>query len=666
MSSAVVSADVEPSETEFEREMRTALEEIAVEAAKIIGFQDCAIALYHPTANELRTLASSNPTLDAPSRRFAPGEGVAGHVALAMRPILIRDVSQDPRFLDLRQRPIASALCVPIVHEDSRLMGTITAVSSKVGAFDEHDLRMLEVLAEMASLSICYIFRAHQLRVLNRIGQRLLRVSTLDDVMALLVEELGSLIPLDLLRLEIKSPAGSVARPPLYWFAPDIRPVRPHMDFDQGLIQRARILPAEEVARGLRVAPDDLSCKSFVVVPLRVDTEVHGTLVAGTRHTAAYAHEDLGAVETAAIQAALWVRNHLLYEQLRLQNERVEAFFAYSSDAVLMLAKDRIVNLNEAACRLLGIEAEDCVGRRREEVLELAPVTTREPGASPLYVLSTPRGEREVEMNESGIVVEGVEHRIVTLRDVTEQRDLDRAKANFISMVSHELRTPLNSVLGFSDILITGAPGPLTERQHEFLEHIRSSSRHLVQLVNDILDLSRLDAGAFSLSRGPFLPGMLAQQVAAEMSGLAREAGVDLDLKVAEALPKADGDGGRIKQVLINLVGNALKFTPEGGSVTVEVEAGEDEVTFSVRDTGPGIPEAEQGKVFERFYQSVQSPRLATKGSGLGLTIAKLLVERHGGRIWIESEPGRGSTFRFTVPAIPEVRRDQVGASAQD
>jgi signal transduction histidine kinase len=217
-------------------------------------------------------------------------------------------------------------------------------------------------------------------------------------------------------------------------------------------------------------------------------------------------------------------------------------------------------------------------------------------------------------------------------------------------MVSHELRTPLNSVLGFADILLTGSPGGLNETQCEFLGHISSSSRHLVQLVNDILDLSRMDTGHFTLSLGPMIPGLPARQVVSALSSLAPEAEVELSAEIEPGVPLVRADGRRVEQVLINLVGNALRFTPAGGSVHIAVFADETGVVYRVADTGPGIAPEEHEKIWERFYQPTVAPRLATKGSGLGLTIARSLVEAHGGEIWMESEPGKGSAFSFRLP----------------
>lgn len=333
------------------------------------------------------------------------------------------------------------------------------------------------------------------------------------------------------------------------------------------------------------------------------------------------------------------------------ENEVLEAVFSLSSDAIFVLNNGLITRMNPVAARMLGVDMSRWTVQPREAVLRLAPLAAANSAEPHLYSMQTALGTREVEVSECFIPSpRETSCSILTIRDVTDRMQLDRAKTNFVSMVSHELRTPLNSIIGYTDLLLSGRPGPITDHQQEFLGYVRSSSRLLLGLVNDILDLSRIDAGHFQLDCGPLLPAHLLRDVVADLSGLARDAGVDLSFSVVDDLPRVFGDGRRIEQVLINLIGNALKFTPSGGRVIVMVSTGDGEIIFEIQDTGAGIPPEEQPRVFERFYQPAASPRVATKGTGLGLTIAQSLVTAHGGRIWLESEPGAGSTFYFTLP----------------
>ncbi len=612
--------------------------------------RDCSVALFQPAQDELITLANSNPDLRTPRARFKLGQGIAGVVGQALEPLVVPDVGQEPRFLRLSARDIRSMISVPIVGAGSQLFGVITAVSADTHSFGERELMLLGTIADMTALSIAQLVQTHRLQVLNRLGQQLLAAISTEEGFNLLRDSLLTLIPLDLLYLQ---EAGKEQYPALQWCSPRVLPLHAPKDFGSISHEGPQLLSLEQ-ANDLLDQKDAVGCcGSWLVLPLTASGELLGHLIVGTVRPGAYTADQIKMLETIGSQMALWMKNQKLYERVRAQGERLEAVFGSSSDAILMLSDQVVTRVNPAATVLLGLREDECVGRHQADLLRLFPADDLLPDDTNLYGIHTPAGAREVELFSSAVTVDGVERTISTLRDVTEQRQLDRVKASFISMVSHELRTPLNSVLGFSDILLTGAAGSINEDQREFLGHIKSSSRHLVQLVNDILDLSRIDAGHFRLNVGPLLPGMLVRQVVAELSGLAGTAQVELVAEVAPGLPPTQGDARRVEQVLINLVGNALKFTPEGGTVRVRVAADSDHLLFSVIDNGAGIPEEERDKIFERFYQPATTPGLATKGSGLGLTIAKHLVEQHQGRIWLESEVGVGSAFHFSLPILP-------------
>lgn len=640
-------ADVELLAHTPRHELRRALEAIALKAASIIEDCDCSVALYQPSRDELITLASSNPKLDTPQTRFRPGDGIAGHVASTREPFLARDVNQEHRFLSLSTRPVGSVLCVPILSSDRQLLGTITAVSPEPGGFGDREQMLLSTIADMAALSIAQLVHAHRLQVLNLLSQRLLASSDLDETFDFLRNALLTLIPLDVLCLQESAPESAAS---LLWCSdsvtiPFVSPNLALLHVDEPLLlsphQRDTLLGQES---------DSGCCNSCVLLPLKASGQLLGHLLVATDRADAYSVEHIQTLDTIASQTALWLKNQTLYERVLAQGERLEAVFGSSSDAIFMLSDDVVTRANPAALHLLGLTEDECVGRRQDELVQVVPVADPDGDKAAVTSIQTRSGTREVEMVRSTAVVEDVSYSILTLRDVTEQRELDRVKASFISMVSHELRTPLNSILGFSDILLTGAAGSINDHQREFLGHIKTSSRHLVQLVNDILDLSRIDAGHFRLDIGPLLPGVLVRQVVAQLSGLAAAAQVELLAEVEENLPPAHGDARRIEQVLINLVGNALKFTPAGGKVRVRVVQGTGKLVFSVIDNGAGIAEEEREKIFERFYQPATTPGLATKGSGLGLTIARHLVEQHQGCIWLESEVGVGSEFYFTLP----------------
>jgi signal transduction histidine kinase/CHASE3 domain sensor protein len=259
---------------------------------------------------------------------------------------------------------------------------------------------------------------------------------------------------------------------------------------------------------------------------------------------------------------------------------------------------------------------------------------------------------------------EDLERRVVErteeLADVNRQleernREVERAnrmKSQFLARMSHELRTPLNAIVGFSDLLAEESAGPLHEKQRRFVGHIRAGARHLLQLINDVLDVSKIEAGRIELSLVNFGALEATVELLSIIRPLAMSKGIRVDSTIGEDL-LVHADRVRFKQILYNLLSNAVKFTPEGGRVWIEAAKTDGFVRICVGDTGIGIPPEEHTAVFEEFYQAGGTAKIAGEGTGLGLSITKRLVELHGGKIWVESEPDRGSRFSFTLPCAP-------------
>jgi signal transduction histidine kinase len=237
---------------------------------------------------------------------------------------------------------------------------------------------------------------------------------------------------------------------------------------------------------------------------------------------------------------------------------------------------------------------------------------------------------------------------------VIEMRELDKIKSQFLANMSHELRTPLNSIIGFSRVILKGIDGPTTEQQHQDLSAIYNSGQHLLGLINDILDLSKIDAGKMELTLEELNIVDTIKSVLATAVGLVKDKPVKLTSELDAALPTVRADPMRIRQILLNLISNASKFTEEGTvTVTAEVQSasnGLKEMVISIIDTGPGISIEDQTKLFLAFSQVDSSPTRKTGGTGLGLSICQRLVDLHGGKIGVHSSVGKGSTFYFTLP----------------
>ena len=222
-------------------------------------------------------------------------------------------------------------------------------------------------------------------------------------------------------------------------------------------------------------------------------------------------------------------------------------------------------------------------------------------------------------------------------------------KSQFLANMSHELRTPLNAILGYTELIADGVYGPPSEKMLDVLKRLESNGKHLLGLINDVLDLSKIEAGQLKLDLGDYSIQDVAQTVYNAVEPLAAEKKLGFKCEVAPNLPAGHGDGRRLTQVLLNLVGNAIKFTDEG-EVVIKAGTRNGSFNLTVRDTGPGISKADQEKLFQEFQQADNSITKQKGGTGLGLAISRRIIEMHGGRIWVNSEVGKGSTFAFTIP----------------
>jgi signal transduction histidine kinase/DNA-binding response OmpR family regulator len=250
-------------------------------------------------------------------------------------------------------------------------------------------------------------------------------------------------------------------------------------------------------------------------------------------------------------------------------------------------------------------------------------------------------------------------------RKSVELEAAGRHKSEFLASMSHELRTPLNAVIGFSEVLLERMFGDLNERQDEYLRDIRDSGRHLLELLNDILDLSKVEAGRMQLERSTFAVSDVLEACLAQVRAKAEQKGVVLRRDVAADVGILETDELRFKQVLLNLLSNAVKFTPAGGTVTTSVTTERDAIAVTVTDTGIGIAPQDRDRIFESFQQGARGTA-RQEGTGLGLTLSKRIVELFGGRMWLDSEEGVGSTFGFTVPLGPGSLRADASSAAGD
>lgn len=348
------------------------------------------------------------------------------------------------------------------------------------------------------------------------------------------------------------------------------------------------------------------------------------------------------------------------YQQTLSEKKQTTAVLESIAEGLVVVnPKGEVVMMNPAAERLLGVKQQFRIGRTLTTEMKDEQLVS--------MVSSTSQGEREIVLSanqdntkkvlRASNAVISDEHgntvgMVAVLSDVTKQRELDDMKSEFLSKVSHELRTPLIAMRHALSILIDQVAGPVSDEQQKFLEISQRNLDRLGQLINDLLDLSKLEAQKMELRMAPMAIGAVIQSVCESMEAWAKSKKVTLSFQGADSVPEIPADAARIAQVLTNLLGNAIKFTPEQGKVTVEARLAPDgrHVQVTVADSGMGIAKEDLPKLFNKFQQVGERSASDISGTGLGLAISKEIVELHRGRIWAESEAQQGARFLFTLP----------------
>ncbi len=421
----------------------------------------------------------------------------------------------------------------------------------------------------------------------------------------------------------------------------------------------------------------DLPVSSSISVPLFSGDKALGALIATSPDQDVFSIEDLNLLNAFADQAAVAVKNARLYEQLveeqrqtaqlyqHVQERRneLEAMLRGIGDGVIVTDPElNVLLMNPVATRIFRVKSDVTSSVPLSEVIPHHELTAlfqdalhaeEKPIVREISLSSTgERAETIYEALASPILgaTGGTRGVVTVLRDITSQKELERMKSNFLSVVSHELKTPLHSIKGFVDIILMGKTGQISETQADFLGTVRDQTAHLQNLINDLLESSRLESGQVKLRLTEVSLAEVAGVVADRLKPLADQGQIRLVNRISADIPSVEADYTRIEQVLTNLVDNAIKYTPPSGVVTMSAADLGAEVQVAVSDTGIGVPVGELERIFDRFYQVDGGSTRHYRGAGLGLTICKHIIEHHGGRIWAESDEGKGSTFFFVLP----------------
>jgi len=420
---------------------------------------------------------------------------------------------------------------------------------------------------------------------------------------------------------------------------------------------------------------------SLMVAPLVANGAFMGFLAVASSHPQAFGATHVRLFRAVLSQIATAIGNAEVYrlitkqaqelgQMLRRQQEestKSQAILTSIADGVVVNnAEGKTILVNPAAECILDTPGEQLLGRDYRTLFSVFGAQGREEAPSAMEALL---GASAAEVHKGVQMTMEVDGRIIhahlapvlaqrsdflgvvtVLRDITKEVEADRAKSEFVSNVSHELRTPMTSIKGYTDLLHAGAVGPINDEQKRFLSIIKNNAERLTALINDLLDISRVETGRVRFEPGPMQIGGVISDVVNALAGQADSKGLSLTYQVVSRMPDVMGDRDRLNQVVTNLVSNAIRYTPQGGAIEVRAYPVEGAVRVDVRDSGIGIVPDDLGRIFERFYRADHPLVQEASGSGLGLSIVKMFVEMHGGRIWVESEQGVGSTFTFILP----------------
>jgi len=418
--------------------------------------------------------------------------------------------------------------------------------------------------------------------------------------------------------------------------------------------------------------------KSFISIQLLTRNKEEGIMVLASAKEDAFSPEDRIILNILSDELALFIENERIKKDLADAKGKLESMLYSMSEGVVALDNNgSVVVANPAAKRLLGL-AEIKMGRKFWESFEDINIAeaVKEILSGKDFIVKELKLTLNNEARALKFYIAGISDslghpggRIILFTDITKEKEVDRMKSEFISITSHELRTPLAAIKESMMLILDGTAGQTTQMQDRFLGIARRNIDRLANLINDLLDLSKIETGRMELKKAPCNISELIEEALKPLALLAKDNKLELRFDFAKDLPNIECDPARVTQVLINLVGNAIKFTPAGGSVGISVTKDDGRTTrddasvvylpssivnkyiiVSVTDTGAGIAKEDFPKLFTRFGQLDGSLTRRPGGTGLGLAICKDLVEMHGGKIWVESEKGKGSKFTFTLP----------------
>jgi PAS domain S-box-containing protein len=655
------------------------------EATGLLGVEAAGIRLVEGGELVVRARTDTAATVMSNSR-IRLTQGLSGAVVTSGRPVVVPDLVEDTR-MDLADRQGAAehgfhaCMGVPLQME-GRVIGSLNVFAKNRRQFSPEDISLLSVLGDHASLAIHKARLYAESRAQKEEATKLYEVAShltatldVDSVLDQIVTKAVGLLGCDASGVYVPDATrgGLGFRRGLHLDAVLTRDLV--LKPGEGVVgrafqQRRPVSTSDRLAdSSLRYSPTaerlvQLAPRAFLAVPITVRDEVLGVLVAYFFEPHQFTEKEIQQLTSLAAHAAIAMDNARHYEEVKLQQSRLSQIFDSTSDGMLLVAPNgRVQTANRRAGDLLAVKVDHLVGTQLTELIAWhraeGPDYDRMFASLRSIVDSERGGEGDLELRALRRILHWVSQPTkdsagattgftLTFTDVTHEREVSRMKSDFVSFVTHQLRTPL---AGIKWMLELAAQEPdVPEGAASYVGDARAAAQRLIQLVNDLLDISRLERGRLTVAAKAVDLAEVTREVLAETAVLVQERRHRVSIAAPETLPPALADPQLLRQVVTNLVSNAIKYTPEGGTIDVRVVADGPILRWSIKDSGIGVPLASQPKLFEKFYRAENVVTLETEGTGLGLYLVRLIMEHLDGKVWCESEEGAGATFSFTLP----------------
>jgi signal transduction histidine kinase/DNA-binding response OmpR family regulator len=591
-------------------------------------------------------------------------QGVGSVVHRTQTGLLIEDSALDERYItgELGLSQIRSVVSVPLLgRRHSR--GVLTFAHTQPGRFSEQNLQWLRTAAGQAAVALdnAYLFaheqrRAVQFRLLNSVAQDMSSILETDRLLDVVVNLVQRTFGYYYVGLGLEQKDGSVVQAVARDVEDESRSALLGIKYSEGVVawvaERGRALLVNDVRKDPRYREETslAETRSELALPVHARGKIIGVLDIRSRKVNAFEPGDVVMLETLTAQISIAIQNAELFRALSNERERLNAILNSVTNAVLVASDGQLLLINPAARRLLQLD-DDVIGLAVEsEVLpkELVSFFTQQiPAGETLIGQYKTQEDQSFQVVAAPVIVDGDRAgRVVLLHEVTHFEELSRLKDEFVATVSHDLKNPLTVITGAAYFL--AQPSISEQDRTKFIASIQDSADRMVTLITHLLDLGKLQSGIgvelLDIDAQPLL-----HEVVDDFQKQAQQMDISLSLNAPNSL-LVQADTGRLRQVLENLLSNAVKYTPVGGEIAVEGVIKGDQVLFKIQDTGLGIAPRDQPYIFDKFFRGQSDDMEEIEGTGLGLSIVKSVVERHNGRIWFESEVGKGSTFFFTLP----------------